>query len=68
MQGVDNAQQPLAVRPREAAQLLSISPRFLWQLTKDGGIPHVKVGGGKRHTVLYAVADLQKWLSDRSKR
>ena len=36
MQGVDTAQQPLAVRPREAAQLLSISPRFLWQLTKDG--------------------------------
>jgi excisionase family DNA binding protein len=54
---------PLALRPREAAKALGISPRLLWQLTKDGRIPCVRVGSGKRQTVLYPLADLQAWLS-----
>jgi hypothetical protein len=35
----------------------------LWQLTKDGTIPAVRVGGGKRRVVLYRVADLDAWLA-----
>jgi len=54
---------PLALRPREAAKALGISPRLLWQLTKDGRIPCVRIGGTKRRTVLYPLADLQAWLS-----
>jgi excisionase family DNA binding protein len=54
---------PLALRPRAAAKTLGISPRFLWQLTKDGHIPCVRVGSGKRRTVLYPLADLQAWLT-----
>jgi excisionase family DNA binding protein len=54
---------PLALRPREAAKALGISPRLLWQLTKDGHIPCVRVGSGKRRTVLYPLADLQAWLT-----
>jgi excisionase family DNA binding protein len=54
---------PLALRPREAAEALGISPRLLWQLTKDGHIPCVRVGSGKRRTVLYPLADLQAWLT-----
>jgi excisionase family DNA binding protein len=54
---------PLALRPREAAKALGISPRLLWQLTKDGRIPCVRVGSGKRKTVLYPVAALQDWLA-----
>jgi excisionase family DNA binding protein len=54
---------PLALRPREAAKALSISPRLLWQLTKDGHIPCVRVGSGKRRTVLYPLADLHAWLT-----
>ena len=54
---------PLALRPREAAKALDISPRLLWQLTKDGHIPCVRVGSGTRKTVLYPVADLQAWLT-----
>jgi excisionase family DNA binding protein len=54
---------PLALRPREAAKALGISPRHLWQLTKDGHIPCVRVGSGTRKTVLYPVADLQAWLT-----
>jgi excisionase family DNA binding protein len=54
---------PLALRPREAAKALGISPRLLWLLTKDGHIPCVRVGSGKRRTVLYPLADLQAWLT-----
>ena len=54
---------PLALRPRDAAKALGISPRLLWQLTKDGHVPCVRVGSGKRQTVLYPVQDLQAWLT-----
>jgi excisionase family DNA binding protein len=54
---------PLALRPRQAAAALGISPRLLWQLTHDGIIPVVRVGSGKRKTLLYPMADLQAWLS-----
>jgi excisionase family DNA binding protein len=54
---------PLALRPREAAKALGISPRLLWQLTHDGHVPCVRVGSGKRRTVLYPVAALQEWLT-----
>jgi excisionase family DNA binding protein len=53
---------PLALRPREAAKALGISARHLWQLTKDGHVPCVRVGSGTRKTVLYPVAELQAWL------
>ena len=60
--------QTLALRPREAAKALGISPRLLWQLTKDGEIPCVRVGSGKRRSVLYPTAELQAWLSRRAAR
>lgn len=56
-------QEPLAYRPREAAKVLGISERTLWQLTHDGKIPCVRLGTGKRRAVLYPVAELQTWLS-----
>ena len=59
----ESTQSPLALRPREAAKALGISPRALWQLSHDGVIPCVRVGPGKRKTVLYSVAELQAWLS-----
>lgn len=61
--GIDPSQNCLALRPREAAKALSISPRLLWQLTHDGHVPCVRVGSGKRRAVLYPVCDLQAWLS-----
>ena len=61
-----DAATPLALRPRNAAKALGISPRLLWQLTKDGHIPCVRVGSGKRKTVLYPLADLQAWLTRQS--
>lgn len=57
---------PLALRPRDAAKALGISPRHLWQLTKDGVIPCVRVGSGKRKSVLYPLAVLQAWLAQQA--
>lgn len=57
---------PLALRPRQAARALGISSRHLWQLTRDGHIPCVRIGRGKRRTVLYPIADLEAWLSRNS--
>lgn len=56
--------ESLALRPREAARALGLSARTLWGLTAPRGpIPCLRVGQGKRRTVLYPVADLQAWLS-----
>lgn len=50
----------LALRPREAAKVLGISPRYLWQLTKDGIIPCVRLGP---RVVLYPLEGLKNWLA-----
>ncbi len=48
----------LALRPRDAAKALGISPRLLWQLTHDGTIPSIKLG----RAVLYRRDALVAWL------
>ncbi len=55
---------PLALRPRGAAKALSISERTLWQMTKDGKIPCIRVGTGKRNDVRYPVRLLEAWLDE----
>lgn len=49
----------VAVRPKEAADLLGISPRLLWDWTKNRGLPHAKLGG----VVLYSIEDLRAWVA-----
>ena len=61
-----NNPTPLAFRPKEAAKALGISPRHLWQLTKDGHIPCIRLGNGRRKTILYPVTQLQTWLAHRA--
>lgn len=57
----------LALRPREAAQALGISPRTLWALTTPRGpIPCVRIGHGRRRSVLYPVDALRRWLSQQA--
>lgn len=48
----------LLVPPREAARLLSISPRKLWDLTTAAEIPCVRIG----RSVRYSVSELQLWI------
>lgn len=59
----NDEQFALALRPRFAAKALSVSPRTLWEWTRAGIVPCVRIGKGKRQTVLYSVADLQTWLT-----
>jgi len=55
--------EPLLVGSREAARLLSISERTLWQHTKDGSIPSVKIG----RSVRYSTAELMRWIESQSR-
>ena len=48
----------LLLRPNEAAQVLAISPRKLWELTDCGEMPCVRIG----RAVRYSVEDLKAWI------
>ena len=55
---------PLALRPRDAAKALGISPRHLWGLTVPRGpIPAIRIGTGRRKITLYSVDELKAWLA-----
>jgi excisionase family DNA binding protein len=58
-----NSPTPLALRSREAARMLGVSPRTLWEWTRAGILSCARIGTGKRRTVLYPLADLQAWLT-----
>lgn len=53
----------LGLRPKDAAKLLGIGERKLWELTNRGDIPHLKLG---RCTV-YPRHLLIRWLEDKTK-
>src|SRR5262249_26125661 len=53
------AAAPLLVNEREAARLLRVSPRTVWQLNASGELPCVRLGRAKR----YAVASLQEFVA-----
>ena len=48
---------PMLLTLDEAAHVLRISPRMLWQLTKDGQIECKKIGA----LVRYRHKDIQAW-------
>jgi predicted DNA-binding transcriptional regulator AlpA len=55
------------LRPRDAAKALGISPRTLWALTAPRGpIPCVRIGTGKRKSVLYPADALRAWLAQQT--
>lgn len=73
MIGVDGARLPgkkepeipcLAMRLRDAAKALGVSDGFLWQQTKRGVVPHIRVG----KAVLYPVDSLRDWLKKQVQR
>lgn len=53
----------LALRPREACRWLGVSLRTLHTWTKQGRIPHLRVG----KVVLYPVTELEAWLREQTK-
>lgn len=64
-------QYPLDARPSKPAQLLidsvaaaemlGMSTRKLWQLTKDGEIPFLRIG----RSVRFSVSALEQWIESR---
>ncbi|MEW6744682.1 MAG: helix-turn-helix domain-containing protein [Planctomycetota bacterium] len=57
------AVEPLLVRPAEAAMLLGIGKRKLWELTNARVIPYVRVGRPLR----YSPAALRAWVEREAK-
>jgi excisionase family DNA binding protein len=54
---------PLALRLPQAARLLNVSTRTLWEWAKSGRVPVCRVGTGRRRVLLFPTAELQAWLS-----
>jgi excisionase family DNA binding protein len=54
----------LLLKPRGAARALAICDRKLWELTKRGEVPHVRIG----RSVRYVPADLQAWIETQKQR
>jgi excisionase family DNA binding protein len=55
----------LALRPREAAKALGIGERLLFDLTKRGEVPHLRLGN---KCVVYPLDALRDWLAGRAQR
>jgi hypothetical protein len=52
----------ITVRPKVAARVLGVSPRWLWAATATGEIPCIRPS---KRLVLYRVADLEAWAASR---
>ena len=57
-------QPVLLMTARDAARALAISERQLWQRTKDGEIPCVRIG----RSVRYSPDDLRKWIEEQKEK
>jgi excisionase family DNA binding protein len=58
---------PLVLRASEVARLLNVSLRTIQRLTKNGAIPHVKLGGGRRPLVVYPRTVIESLLKPSDK-
>jgi excisionase family DNA binding protein len=54
----------LLLKPPEAAKVLRISERTLWELKKQGEIRHVQIG----RSVRYDPRDLQAWIENQKRK
>ncbi len=54
--------RPIALRPVDAARRLGISPRTLWNWTRAGIVPCLKVG----RVTLYPAAGLEAWVASQT--
>ena len=53
--------QPLAIPEREAAELLGVSERTLFNMRQDGQIPFLRM----RSRIMYSPTALEKWIESR---
>jgi excisionase family DNA binding protein len=52
--------EPLLLNPRQAAAALNICERTLFELTKAGQLPTIRIG----RAVRYDRVDLQRWIDE----
>ena len=58
MKNKTSDREPVLLKPKEAAEFLSVSERSLWTLMRNGEIPHIRIG----KSVRYLVKDLESWI------
>ncbi len=58
---------PLCVGIRQAARLLGISERTVWNLVGEGQLPYIQPGG-KGGKILFRVSSLEAWLGEHETR
>lgn len=54
----------IGLRARDAARLLGISERLLWQLTNAREVPHLRLG----RAVIYPRRLLERWLEEQARK
>jgi excisionase family DNA binding protein len=59
-----NSIPPLCVGIRQAARLLGVSERTVWNLVGNGQLPYIQPAG-KGGKILFRVATLDQWVIDR---
>ena len=65
-QTFDAAPANLLLNSSQAAKMLGISERTLWELKRAGELPYVPIGNGSRkESIRYAVDDLYKLIEKR---
>jgi excisionase family DNA binding protein len=57
-----SAAEPLLVRPPEAARMLNLGERKLWEMTNRKRVPHVRIGKAVR----YSPEDLRAWIQEQT--
>ncbi len=58
--------KPILVGSGEAARMLGISERTLWELKRRGELPYVAIGSGtKKESIRYSVSDLYSFVASR---
>jgi excisionase family DNA binding protein len=58
---MNNKYEKILLKPQEAAYQLAISQRTLWQLTKDGQIPCVRI----KQMVRYDQEDITTYINSK---
>lgn len=51
---------PRLLRPREAAEMLTVSERKLWTMTKNGNLRAVRIGRSVRYDVSELMAFIER--------
>jgi excisionase family DNA binding protein len=55
---------PTLLNVDDAAELLHLEPSTIYEWSRSGFIPSLRIGPGKRQRVLFDSAELTRWLTD----